>query len=68
MEAPNILGKLPIILVYIFGRGLLGFKNIISVKPNGNSPIYIFDCQQMDFDNLLQKVIWNLLNNLEGQE
>ena len=39
-----------------FWRGLLGFKNIIRVKPNGNSPIYIFACQQVDFDNLLQKV------------
>ena len=46
MEAPHTLRKLPIILVYIFGEVLLGSKNIIGVKPNGNFPIYIFACQQ----------------------
>ena len=46
VEAPYTLRKLPIILVYIFGEVLLGSKNIIGVKPNGNFPIYIFACQQ----------------------
>ena len=40
-----------------FWGSLSWFQNIIGVRQNGNSPIYIFDCQQMDFDNLLQNVI-----------
>ena len=47
-EAPHNFGL-------YFWRGLLGFKSITRVKPNGNSPTYNSTCQQMDFDNLLQR-------------
>ena len=44
MEAPNILEKLPIILILIFGKYNLGSKIGFELNQILDSQIYLFAC------------------------